>query len=303
MIEHLKKDRYSYYLSIFRVSIVLITLRNIYVRLPFFNTLYKGEGLIPYQTNIHGYWAIDILLELSRQYAEIFLIIYVVVLLAFLLGIGNRYIAFTCFLLTYIDQDLCYIVLNGGDNLLKFSFLYLSFANSFRHLTANNLTVDKSKILSTTDNSINNLVVLSIQLHLCLAYLLSTIYKIHADVWFNGIATYYILLSERFNGSIINNFIASNGLLVTVTTYMTLVIEGAFPFLIWFKQTKSIMLLATTLLHIGIFWTMMIQDFQVIFLLMHPFFYTNKKIQSLLKRANLAAHRLWIRTSSLIKTS
>jgi hypothetical protein len=163
--------------------------------------------------------------------------------------------------------------MNGGDNLLKFSFLYLIFADSYRYLSVN-----PSKNFDITTNIFNNLVGLSIQLHLCLAYFLSTVYKLNSSVWFHGTATYYTLSLERFQGSFINKLIANNGYLVTFSTFATLIIELSFPFLVWFKSTKNIVLSLTFLLHIGIFWMMMIYDFQIIFLLMHPFFYTNSEL-------------------------
>ena len=44
----------------------------------------------------------------------------------------------------------------------------------------------------------SNLAGFSICLHLCFIYFISAIHKIHADVWFNGVATYYTFNIERF---------------------------------------------------------------------------------------------------------
>ena len=168
-------------------------------------------------------------------------------------------------------QSLCPIILNGGDNLLKFIMLYMIFINSYKYFSIN-----KSNNSTPLNNLITNLAGYSICIHLCLAYFFSAIHKIHADVWFNGIATYYTLSLERFRGTSFNLDLAKNGFLVTISTYITILIELSYPFLIWFKRTKLLMIISAILLHVSIYVLMMIYDFQLVFIFVQGFFLSNR---------------------------
>ena len=95
--------------------------------------------------------------------------------------------------------------------------------------------------------------------------------------WFNGVATYYILISERFNGTPLNAQLVESGLFVTVTTYGTILIELAFPFLIWNKQIKFLLIILALCLHLGIAIFMMLYDFQILFIVILGFFITNRE--------------------------
>lgn len=108
-------------------------------------------------------------------------------------------------------------------------------------------------------------------IHLCLAYWVSAFHKIHSDVWYNGVATYYIWQLDRFS-SPINFLFMKNSFIITLSTYFTLFFESLFPFLVWFRQTRYFFLVAGVLLHLGIYLTMMIYDFQILFIIIYGFF-------------------------------
>ena len=96
-----------------------------------------------------------------------------------------------------------------------------------------------------------------------------------ADVWFNGVATYYTLNLERFKGTPFNSSLSKNVLFVSLSTYSTWLIELFYPVLIWFKQTKKVMMVLAVLLHSGIAALMMLYDFQLIFIFAQGFFVSN----------------------------
>lgn len=137
---------------------------------------------------------------------------------------------------------------------------------------------------SELSNLLSNLGGYSVCLHFCLIYFISAINKIHADVWFNGIATYYILASERFQGTPWNLSIVQNGFFVTITTYGTILIELLFPFLVWYKSIKYYMLFFAFSLHLGIAIFMMLYDFQILFILVLGFFISNDEWQQIVSK-------------------
>src|SRR5690606_3670923 len=109
--------------------------------------------------------------------------------------------------------------------------------------------------------------------HLHCVFFFSAVHKINSEAWFNGIAIYYTLSIERFKGTGINEQLAKNGVFVTITTFLTLLIEIAYPFLIWFKQTRYFVMIPTILMHLGIYIFMMIYDFQIVFIMIQGFLF------------------------------
>lgn len=269
------KNYYSFFTSIFRIFICVHLIKDIIFSLPYIPLLYKSTSFLPpVSTNLLEYININPLL--IRDNYNVFLFFYLLFICFFFFGIGKYLSAFVLFLLYEIQQRLGYIVLNGGDNLLKFILMYMVFIDSYKYFSITKLQFKNatSKFLGIF---ISNMAAFSICLHICLAYFLSAWHKIHADVWFNGIATYYTLSLERFRGTKLNPYLAKNEYFVTFSTYFTMLVEIYFPVLIWFKKTKKIISLCAISLHIAIYFFMMIYDFQLIFIMSQGFFFSNKQ--------------------------
>lgn len=63
------------------------------------------------------------------------------------------------------------------------------------------------------------------------------------EPWQNGTALYYILQVKEFNLPWIGNLITSSDILIVFGTYFTVMLQVAFPFLLFNKITKYIALL------------------------------------------------------------
>lgn len=209
----------------------------------------------------------------------IIVIITIILALLFGLGIGKNITALLLFfsMLLYFEPFL--FIANGGDNLLYFILIYMIFTNSYKHLT-----ITHRYRQNAVSNFVSNLASISIMLHLCLIYFVSGVHKIHADVWLNGVATYYILQLERFN-SPINGYFTSNTFLIAFSTYYTLLFEMLFPFLVWNRRLRPIFLISGVLMHLGIYFTMMIYDFEILFIVIYGFFIPNEVWQKWFDKA------------------
>lgn len=267
------KNNYAFYFAAFRILICVLLLRDIIVSWKYMNVLYRGTSFLPTESStfIHLTFINEAWL---RENVHFFFLAYIVVILLFFFGIGKHFTAIALFVFFEINQRLCYVVLNGGDNLLKFILLYMIFADTYQYFSIKPLNF-KRQIWKEMSNFCSNAAGLSICTHLCLAYFLSAFHKTHADVWFNGIATYYTLSLERFKGTPFNDVLARNGIFVTLSTYFTILTEMFFPVLVWFKQTRPVVIIAATFLHLGIFIFMMIYDFQLIFIATYGFFFSD----------------------------
>lgn len=259
----------SFYLSLFRVMISLLLIKQVFQIYPILSLAYKGDSFLERPLTIVQFVDFNAKFLQDNIYAYIY--IYLFLLILYLFGIGKNFTAMVIFLMTDILQKLCPYILNGGDNLLKFILLYMVFVDSFAYLSINK-TRPKDNSYS---NVLSNLSVLAICLHLCLIYFISALHKANATVWFHGVATYYTFQLERFSGTNLNSLLAQNSFFVVVSTYFTLLVEMYYPILVWFKKTKTIIVLCMISIHVGISIFMMLYDFQVIFILAQGFFFKN----------------------------
>ena len=155
---------------------------------------------------------------------------------------------------------------------MRFVLLYLVFADSF-----NFFSFGKYKRFLEIRNYFSNLSVLSLKIHLCIIYFISAIHKIHSDVWFNGVATYYTMNIERFNGTPYNLSLSKNSIFVTLSTYSTWFLELSYPFLVWFKASRKYIITLMIILHLSIAIFMMLYDFQILFIVVQGFFFVNEE--------------------------
>lgn len=264
------ENKFEFYSSFFRIFISIHLIKDLIISWTYKDLLYQSNGFY-IQNNSYLLDFFGIQTSFIRENFSLFYFFYMLLIILYFFGIGKNITALVLFVFYEFLQSLCPIILNGGDNLLKFIMLYMIFINSYKYFSIN-----KSNNSTPLNNLITNLAGYSICIHLCLAYFFSAIHKIHADVWFNGIATYYTLSLERFRGTSFNLDLAKNGFLVTISTYITILIELSYPFLIWFKRTKLLMIISAILLHVSIYVLMMIYDFQLVFIFVQGFFLSNR---------------------------
>lgn len=265
---NLKRSNHSsFYLSFFRVIICLLLIKQVFQIFPLLSLAYTENNLLAGgSTSIIEFINLDS--QILRDHIHGYMYVYLFCIILYLFGIGKNFTAFIVFLMTDILQKLNPYLLNGGDNILKFLLLYMVFANSFTYFS-----LSKTKGNNRYSNMLSNLSVLSICLHVCLIYFLSALHKTNATVWFHGVATYYTFQLERFSGTDFNSVLAKNNLFVVISTYFTLLLELYYPALVWFKKTRTVVILGMISIHVGIAIFMMLYDFQFIFILVQGFFY------------------------------
>ncbi|CAL2104893.1 HTTM domain-containing protein [Tenacibaculum sp. 190524A02b] len=275
------ENSFSFYSSFLRIFVCLYLAKDIFLTNQLKGALIEGKNF--------GQAAWLELFGIPTNFVienfSVFSITYLFFIVLFFFGVGKNIVAFILFIFLDVMQALNSITLNGGDNYLKFILMYLIFINSYEFFS-----IKKQRFNSTEkqelSNLLSNLASYSICIHLCLIYFVSAMHKIHADLWFNGVATYYTFLSERFGGeNAINQWLAKNGFVVTITTYGTILVELFYPVLVWFKETKLIFIFSAIALHLGIAFLMMLYDFQFLFIVVQGMFISNKFWLSLVEKA------------------
>lgn len=201
-----------------------------------------------------------------------FLPVYAALVLAMAFGIGRRFTVIAVFLATKTLQSMNGYILNGGHNFMGFLLLYLCFANSFDYFVLHK-SQKRNEIAANLSNYFTNLATCSVIIHLCLIYFISGLAKAHSEVWYNGNAMYYIWNIERFQGLRLNSILAQNGALVTFVTYSVMLWELYFPALVWLPKVRVPFLLLGVGMHVGIWLSMMIYDFEVLFVITYGVFF------------------------------
>ena len=266
-------NRCYIYAPFFRVFICLYLLKDFFIHWKYLDLLYRGTSfLFPEESPFLNFFGIET--NLVRENFEVFYFLYFIVILLFLFGIGKRFTAFILFIFVQIVQNLSWLTLNGGDNILKFLILYFVLIDSFHFFSIKKTNSSQTDHLN---NFASNLGYYSIIIHLGLIYFTSAFHKINADLWFNGVATYYVLGGDRFMGTSWNVPLIKNGYFVTFSTYGTIILELLFPFLVWYKSLKYLLIVCMLSLHAGIAIFMMLYDFQILFILSLGFFLSNKE--------------------------
>jgi hypothetical protein len=87
------------------------------------------------------------------------------------------------------------------------------------------------------------------QIQMAALFFYSAISKLGREEWLNGSALWVVFTMEEYYSSAILNVLASHFWLANLATYGTILIELAFPFLIWQQRTRPYLLAAALFLH------------------------------------------------------
>jgi predicted DCC family thiol-disulfide oxidoreductase YuxK len=88
------------------------------------------------------------------------------------------------------------------------------------------------------------------QIQMAVIFFYSAISKLNADIWLNGDAVWIMFTSDDYYHSIMVALLASHYWIGNLATYGTVLVEIAFPFLIWQRSTRPYLLAAALVLHL-----------------------------------------------------
>lgn len=272
-----KKPKKLLVLSILRILIGFHLLKDLILNWTSLELLYSNNTYLVQPETSH---ISQNLLSIFTQNYQYFITIYSLVIVMFLFGIGKNITVIILYILIDLIQRIGgSYTLNGGDNWLKFLVLYMMFCNSFEYFVISKKQWFSSSWLS---NVLTNIFSFSVMFHFCIIYFFSAFYKINAEVWANGVANYYVLNIDRFKSSELNDWITSSGYLVTITTYVVILWEISFPFLVWKNRLyRNILLSLGIVIHLGIYFMMNIHDFEILFIFTYIIFFDDYEIKKI----------------------
>ncbi len=197
---------------------------------------------------------------------------------AIFLGLRARIAAVV---LAYVHMSLQYrnpFILISGDRL----FMIIAFLAAFMPL-AQRFSVDswlrtKKGIAPPAINMWGQRLV---AIQIAYVYLNSFTAKVGNAVWYKGVALREVLASPVFAEW---PTYLQVGPLVWFMTYSTLVLELAFPLLVWFKRVRPYLLISGVLFHLSIDVMMVIPIFSYIMIASYPAFLTDAEATWLLEK-------------------
>lgn len=108
-------------------------------------------------------------------------------------------------------------------------------------------------LLDVLANLTHNAALVVIMAEVCLIYATAGWYKIQGSRWQDGTALYYPLQLDYFAPwPVLSDLLGSSGVMVMVLTYGTVLIQVAFPFALFNRKVKNVLLVAMMLEHAGI---------------------------------------------------
>ena len=88
------------------------------------------------------------------------------------------------------------------------------------------------------------------QIQMVALFFYTGVEKIRGDEWWSGDAVWLALTTYEFYNPVLLNVVARQYWIVTFVTYATIMLEIAYPFLIWQRRTRPYLLAAAILLHV-----------------------------------------------------
>src|SRR5215813_8244893 len=119
-------NRFRFFSAVFRLFICFHLLKDLYYSWSFIPLLYTNSSFL----NSGPTFILEMIgvnSNLIRSNFNLFIGLYILIIILYSLGIGRYITAFLLFVLYDILQRLCPVVLNGGDNLLRYCVLYMVF--------------------------------------------------------------------------------------------------------------------------------------------------------------------------------
>ncbi|MFV2117244.1 HTTM domain-containing protein [Streptomyces sp. Act-28] len=108
-------------------------------------------------------------------------------------------------------------------------------------------------LLDVLANLLHNATLAVIMAEVCLIYATAGWYKIQGSRWQDGTALYYPLKLDYFSPwPALSDLLAGAGLMVMVISYGTVIVQVAFPFTLFNRRIKNVLLAVMMLEHAGI---------------------------------------------------
>jgi hypothetical protein len=153
-------------------------------------------------------------------------------------------------------------------------------------------------MLDVVANIVHNGALLVIMAEACLIYATAGWYKIQGSRWQDGTAVYYPLHLESFSPwPALADLLSANGVMVMLVTYGTVAVQVAFPFTLFNRRVKNVLLAAMITEHAVIAVVLGLPFFSLAMIAADSVFLPTSFLRRLGEGAARVRGRLWARSA------
>lgn len=265
-----------------RILFYCWVLCNTLMLLPFHRHFWSNEAFMDRRVFDAGAWYDWIFRIFSHpDISEFYIVLPVLLVVVSAVGILGKYLK-TCSIIIWVLVvnlgNRAGVIQDGGNNISELIIFYLMFVNA----SGAALPMNQSPLLRRVAVTASNCAMMMIKMQLVLLYLSVSAFKLNGDLWQSGMSLYYILQAEHYSHPLLLQLVTSFPVVSIVGTYITLVFQWCFPFLVWFKQTKIPLIGIGVCLHLGIAFGMGLLMFGIVMCLSYSSFIDDSHAKALL---------------------
>ncbi|NNE36390.1 MAG: HTTM domain-containing protein [Rhodothermales bacterium] len=210
---------------------------------------FKAQGLRSGASLFH-------VLPSSRLTVYVILALYVLFAIGVTVGLAFRFASVGAFVCLVSIQQRFVSSANSGDRVLVLLLFLLIFSNAGKAYSLDNIVFGRGRDGAIWAHRL-------MQIQVALLYLQATLWKLKGGTWRRGEAVYYAtnLITHRKRNLPALLYRKS---IFRIATYSTLLVEGAFAFLVWIPTLRYWVLGAAALLHVGLNYFMRMSIFQLV---------------------------------------
>jgi hypothetical protein len=250
-------DRHgSYGLAAMRIASGLLVLGWLLANLPIAERIWgPGSAYWDSQRSVLGYiWPLDVLRDAGTGTFWAWYLLTIALVITFILGWRTRFTTPLLFIFYTGLNAQNTAIADGGNYFFRIMLIYLVFADISRRWSLDSRRRTRREKNETQIGSVlHNLALCMVIAQLCIVYFEAGMYKVQGTLWQSGTAVYYPLASETYGAlpwlSAALTFFAWGTVLAT---YFTVIIQVAFPFLLFNRYTRRIALIGILAMHLGI---------------------------------------------------
>ncbi len=259
--------------AVLRVGFSIVVLTNYLWHFAMRDALWGPRGQVDIGTYQHlsgGTWFGIFALSGDERFATALLLISALSSVIYGLGIAPRVTCWPFLFTTYVTLDRTPFASDAGQNLILLIQSILCFMDTSAYFCLLKIKAPFKlpTSLEVIQTIVHNAGRFLIAWQVCMIYFWAAFWKLGGDSWRDGTAMFYVLEIERFQiFPWLSNIIAQNSVLVAILTYITIVFQMGFPFLMWDQRVKPYMVAFGVSLHLGIATLLGLVSFSAIMML------------------------------------
>lgn len=250
----------SYGFAVMRIASGTLILGWLLFNIPIAMKIW-GPGsayLEPYRAVLGYKWPLNILEGASTPFFIGWYLLAILLAAAFVVGWRTRIVTPLLFIFYTAINAQNTPISDGGNYFIRIMLIYLIFADLSKRWSLDSLRRKRKRRAAGKRETepatvLHNVALCLVVAQLCIVYFEAGIYKVAGSLWENGTAVYYPLNSEAYGVfPWLSDLLTHNSWIVTLATYGTVVIQLAFPFLLFHTITRRIALVSILGMHLGI---------------------------------------------------